>query len=120
VEKQWKAFVPNPQLTTIGGRPAKYPSQEQAFAGLRQKLGAGAAAVPALKSGDRVVVTIVEDPKGKGRLFAKHEPTQLVGPIIDPKNIIQDRTIGTKLEVLVHSVNFNQKQIQFKPLENNK
>lgn len=119
LEKQWKALVADPGLSSIGNRPGKYPSQEQS-AGPRQKPATSPAATPALKSGDRVVVTIVEDPKGKGRLFAKHQPTQLVGPIIDPKNIIQDRTIGRELEVLVHSVNFNQRQIQFKPLEDNK
>ena len=96
-------------------QPARFPTGQPGQspeAGARPT-SAPAPSLPTLKSGDEVEVTIVEDPKGKGRLFAKHEPTGLVGNIIDPNNV-PDKTIGAKIRVFIHSINMKQKQIQFK------
>ena len=96
-------------------QPAKFPAGQrgQSPAAATGPASAPPPATPSLKSGDEVEVTIVEDPRGKGRLFAKHEPTGLVGPIIDPNNV-SNKTIGAKIRLFIHSVNVRQKQIQFK------
>jgi len=106
------------QQQSAAKQDARFPSSGRQSPSTPQ--GARSSSPPAapVKNGDIVEVTIVEDPKGKGRLYGKHEPNGLVGPILDPQNVIKERSLGAKVALAVHSVNFNQKQIQFKPIQN--
>lgn len=104
-----------PSSVALGNREPKFPGANPRDQRLSTMTGETLTAI--LKAHDIVQVTIVEDPKGKGRLFARHEPTGLVGPIQDPTSIITTREPGTKVTVEVASVNLRNKQIQFRAIK---
>jgi hypothetical protein len=63
-----------------------------------------------------VEVEIVPDPKGKGRLFGRHEPTGLVGPIQKAEALSPKPQIGQKIFVRVASVSATGKDVQFEAI----
>ena len=63
-----------------------------------------------------VQVTIVPDPKGKERLFGRHEPSGLVGPIQKADALSPRPEIGQKILVRVASVSATGKDIQFEAI----
>lgn len=67
------------------------------------------------KTGDLVTVEIVEDPKGKNRLFAKHPAFEKPGAVINPEKYQGDRSIGASVQLIVHMVSVSGKEIQFRP-----
>ena len=59
---------------------------------------------------------ICEDPKGKGRLFAKHDPTGRIGNITNHADVPEDiRKIGEKLRLYVWLCNPTQLQLRWQP-----
>jgi hypothetical protein len=57
----------------------------------------------------------VADPKGQGRLFARHEASNLVGPIQNAQDLPEDRRhLDTRLVLIVASISSDGKQIQFR------
>ena len=57
---------------------------------------------------------MAEDPKGKGRRFARHEPSGLIGSIQNPDQVPDDKNVGDNLTLLVASISSDGKQIQFR------
>lgn len=102
----------NVGFTPIGQKPPKLPSASA---------GKPAGSPPAspqrsapLNRGDKVQVTIVRDPKGKGRLFGRHEPSGLVGPIQNADQLPKRPEIGETITVEVASISSTGKDIQFR------
>lgn len=87
------------------------PSQSGAGGGLRPTVSPTA---PPLKAGQQVEVTVVPDPKGRGRVFGRHEPSGRVGPVLDANQLSPPPKEGDKLTVLVASISSSGKDIQFK------
>src|SRR5262249_45905215 len=68
-----------------------------------------------LKSGDRVEALIAPDPAGRGRLYARHEATGLLGNIINAADVPEtEKEIGKKVTLIVQSVNVAARQIAFR------
>ncbi len=63
--------------------------------------------------GSQVEAVLVKDPKDKGRPFAKHEPSGLVGFIYNKDAVPSDLKIGDKVTLTVRTVGSDGKQIQF-------
>ena len=66
------------------------------------------------KSGDLVEAILAEDPKSKGRRFARHERSGLLGSILNPDQVPADKHLGDNLTLLVASISSDGKQIQFR------
>jgi CRISPR-associated protein Cmr6 len=76
---------------------------------------------PLSKAGDLVEALLVEDPKGKGRRFAKHAGSGRVGSIQNPGDIPPDKKTGDQVRLIVAI--WTTDQIQFKwpkPLDSEK
>ncbi len=67
-----------------------------------------------LKPQQLVDAILVEDPKGKGRRFARHITSGLVGPILNPDAIPADQKVDDKVSLVVASISSDNKQIQFR------
>lgn len=66
------------------------------------------------KTWDSVEAKIVPDAKGRGRLFACHEESGLVGPILKPEEVPEpEREPDTPLRLIVAMIGADGKQIQF-------
>jgi CRISPR-associated protein Cmr6 len=65
--------------------------------------------------GSLVEAVLVEDPKGKGRRFARHGPSGLVGSILHPEGVPADKQIGDAITLVVDYVSADGKQIRFRP-----
>jgi CRISPR-associated protein Cmr6 len=67
------------------------------------------------KANDRVAAVIVEDPKKKDRIFARHIASGLVGPIQNsPDMPASSRALGQEVTLIVASLSFDGKQIAFR------
>ena len=53
-------------------------------------------------------------PKGKGRRFARHEPSGLAGNILNPDQLPADKKPGDSVTLRVHSTSSDGKTIQFR------
>jgi CRISPR-associated protein Cmr6 len=99
---QQRARQPGPEGPAVPATRAGHPAGRKA-------------AQPAIpKAGDLIEATLVEDPKGKGRLFARHDPSRLVGPILNADQVPADKHAGDTLALLVASISSDAKQIQFR------
>jgi CRISPR-associated protein Cmr6 len=65
------------------------------------------------KQGDSVGAVLVEDPKGKGRRFARHIDSGMVGNIQNSAEIPPDKKIGDQVQLIV-AICTPPDQIQFK------
>jgi|GEM_PF-6758759 len=66
-----------------------------------------------LRSGAWVDAVLVEDPKGKGRSFAKHSAVGAPG-IVSGAPEAPDKTIGDTVKLVIVSVSANGKDISFR------
>jgi CRISPR-associated protein Cmr6 len=83
-------------------------------AGHRTAGATGAPARTGLSSGASVDATLVEDPKGKGRRFARHDATGLIGPITNASEVPADKKVGDVLRLVVASLSSDGRQVQFR------
>jgi CRISPR-associated protein (TIGR03986 family) len=68
-----------------------------------------------LSNGQTVDAVVVADPKAKGRLFARHELTGLVGNVLNPGDVpTEQRQVGQRISLRVHSISTNGKQVAFR------
>jgi CRISPR-associated protein Cmr6 len=67
-----------------------------------------------LKPQQLVDAILVEDPKGKGRRFAQHVASGLVGPILNPDAVPAEQKVDDKVSLVVASISSDNKQIQFR------
>ena len=88
------------------------PAAPAAGAGKSAARKATQPAIP--KPGDLVEAVLVEDPKGKGRRFACHRPSGLVGSILNPDKLPADKELGDTVTLLVASISSDGKSIQFR------
>lgn len=119
LSKQWTNWCNT--MRNLGTPSAQYPSMGKSpTTGVSGQpastVPTPAGHTPSLKTGDQVEVEIVPDPKGKGRLFGRHAPTGLVGPIQKADVLSPRPEIGQKILVRVFSVSVTGKDIQFEAI----
>ncbi len=119
VKTQLAQWLKDDNLRAIGQKPPRLPSAATGKPAASPPSSSQRSAPP-LRKDDRVEVTIVRDPKGKGRLFGRHEPSGLVGPIQNADRLPKRPEIGEYLTVAVVSISVTGKEIQFRVLEESK
>jgi len=67
-----------------------------------------------LRRGERVRTILIEDPKGKGRPFAKLEGDERIGNIKNPEQAPPGVNIGDTVELEIDTLSHDQKNIQFR------
>ena len=100
-------------LAERSGRPGPdSPVGPGPVAGRSSAPAARRPAVP--KAGDLLEAVLIEDPKGKGRRFARHEPSGLAGNILNPDQLPADKKPGDGVTLRVHYTSSDGKTIQFR------
>jgi hypothetical protein len=73
------------------------------------------AAPRGLRQGGQVVVVVVEDPKGKGRLFVRHEESNQIGHVLNAGEIPQEsKVVGQRITLEVFTVSADGRQVAFR------
>ena len=73
------------------------------------------------KAGGLVEAVLVEDPKGKGRRFARHRSSGLLGSILNPDKLPADKNLGDVVTLCVAMISSDGQQIQWRvPTEEDK
>jgi hypothetical protein len=91
------------------------PQPKQKKQGREAPLSPPVASATHLSNGQTVEAVIVADPKGKGRLFARHEPTGLVGIVLNPGDVpVEQREVGQRISLQVHAISTDGKQVSFR------
>jgi CRISPR-associated protein Cmr6 len=106
--------------------PAAAPAKPAAVAAKPVAAPAKPAARPAApvvlpKAGDHLEAVLVDDPKGRGRRFARHVRSGLVGPILNVERIPPEKNLGDAITLWVYSLSSDGKQVQWRvPTETDK
>lgn len=113
ISKILQTWTKDAEFRSVGQIPPSVPVQKSPPSGSHSMQGRSQGTAT-LTAGDRVEVTIVPDPKGRGRLFGRHEPTGLVGPIQNADRLPTRPQIGDRLTVQVASLSATGDAVQFK------
>jgi hypothetical protein len=102
------------QHASLGSKPAVHAPAKQFQAAAPKASAVAKAEPPRPVPGKEVSTTLVDDPKGKGRRFARYDAGALVGPIVNGDQVPSDKKVGDPLLLTVASLSSDGKQIQFR------
>ena len=96
-----------------GPFPPSYPPAPVGSTTALSPVGTPITALP--KPGASVLVTIVPDPRNRGRLFAQLKAGALVGTVLNPNDVPEaSKLIGTEITLEVASISTDGKQIAYR------
>ena len=109
-ELRRRAAAPAPESL-----PPTRERQSATPAATREKPAGRPAAPSAIpKAGQQIEAVLVDDPKGRGRRFASHVKSGLIGPILNADRVPPDKNLGDSLMLLVQSISSDGKQVQWR------
>jgi CRISPR-associated protein (TIGR03986 family) len=113
-----QAGPPPPPSATPPPRPPRQdqrPQQKKQKKQGREAPSRPVASATHLSNGQIVEAVVVADPKGKGRLFVRHESTGLVGVVLNPGDVpAEQREVGQRISLHVYSISTDGKQVSFR------